>query len=132
MNLIAPHISIVSFRFQEMAGEFPAFGEVFVNERDLYLCHSLQMASMYSKPMTQAARNAEPMNVVGVMGIGHCSGVTKYWAREGLVDEIPKIMIIPKAPVSTRLFMGTVKYGTLGMIGYGIYRLTVPYLRRLL
>jgi pheromone shutdown protein TraB len=115
-----------------MAGEFPAFGEVFVNERDLYLCYSLQMASMYSKPMTHAARNAEPMNVVGVMGIGHCNGVTKYWSREGLEQEIPKIMIIPRAPLSTRIFKNTIKYGTLGMIGYGIYRLTAPYLRKLL
>lgn len=29
----------------EMAGEFPALGEVFVNERDIYLTHSLQIAT---------------------------------------------------------------------------------------
>lgn len=52
---------------KEMAGEFPAFGEVFVNERDLYLCHSLQMASMYTQAITPSAFLNEPVNVVGVM-----------------------------------------------------------------
>ena len=30
----------------EMAGEFPALGTVFVNERDVFLTHSLQLAAM--------------------------------------------------------------------------------------
>jgi pheromone shutdown protein TraB len=117
---------------KEMAGEFPAFGEVFVNERDLYLCYSLQMAAMYTKPLTLAAKKAEPINIVGVMGIGHCAGVTRNWTRQGLAEEIPKIMIIPKTPLSTRIFGKTIKYGTYGLIGYGLYRLTAPYLRKLL
>jgi pheromone shutdown protein TraB len=29
----------------EMAGEFPALGTVFVNERDVFLTHSLQLAA---------------------------------------------------------------------------------------
>lgn len=119
---------------KEMAGEFPAFGEVFVNERDLYLCYSLQMASMHTKSLaqTQGAKQSEPINVVGVMGIGHCAGITKNWERRGLVEEIPRIMIIPRASLSTRIFKNTVKYGTLGMVGYGIYRITAPYLRKIL
>lgn len=59
---------------KEMAGEFPAFGEVFVNERDLYLCYSLQMASMHTKALQPIAQKSEPINIVGVMGIGHCAG----------------------------------------------------------
>lgn len=117
---------------KEMAGEFPAFGEVFVNERDVYLCYSLQMASMHSKAFSLAAKRAEPINVVGVMGIGHCAGVEKHWKKDNLAEQIPKIMIIPKAPLSTRVFKNTVKYGTLGLIGYGMWRVTAPYLRRLL
>lgn len=113
---------------KEMAGEFPAFGEVFVNERDLFLCYSLQTASMHTKALALP----EPPNIVGVMGIGHCAGIKKIWNKEGLVEEIPRIMTIPKAPISTRIFRKTVKYGTLAMIGYGIYRITAPYLRKLL
>lgn len=29
----------------EMAGEYPAFGEVFLDERDIYLTYSLQAAA---------------------------------------------------------------------------------------
>lgn len=117
---------------KEMAGEFPAFGEVFVNERDLYLCYSLQMAASYTRYQQQNARSDVPQTVVGVMGIGHCAGVIKNWERAGLIDEIPKIMIIPKVPISTRIFKNTIKYGTLGLIGYGLYKLTSPYIRKLL
>lgn len=117
---------------KEMAGEFPAFGEVFVNERDIFLCHSLQAASMFAKPMTFNARNAPAINIVGVMGIGHCAGVVRNWERKGLAEEIPKIVTIPPTSMSTRIFKNTIKYGTWGMIGYGIYRLTAPHIRKLL
>lgn len=30
----------------DMAGEYPAFGEVFLDERDIYLTNSLQAAAM--------------------------------------------------------------------------------------
>lgn len=140
---------------KEMAGEFPAFGEVFVNERDLYLCYSLQMASMRNSMSTsmlaQKAQKVEPqytvgkyksrsgmeevtnfISVSGVLGIGHCAGVAKHWDKKWCAEEIPRIMIIPRAPLSTRVFKNTVKYGTMAAIGYGVYRLTAPYLRRLL
>lgn len=121
---------------KEMAGEFPAFGEVFVNERDLYLCYSLQMASMRNSMSTsmlaQKAQKVEPQYTVGVLGIGHCAGVARHWDKKWCAEEIPRIMIIPRAPLSTRVFKYTVKYGTMAAIGYGVYRLTAPYLRRLL
>lgn len=118
---------------KEMAGEFPAFGEVFVNERDLYLCYSLQMASMMGeRVVSQGSLKPEPTSIVGVLGIGHCAGVTRNWTKQGLIEKIPLIMTIPKATLSTRIFKNTVKYGTLGMIGYGIYRVAAPYLRKLL
>lgn len=118
---------------REMAGEFPKFGQVFVDERDLYLCYSLQLASLHSRhQLQQSNRPLEPFNVVGVMGIGHCAGVTKYWnSKKAIAEEIPKIMTIPPASVSTRVFGATVKYGTLALVGYGVYRLTAPYIRRI-
>lgn len=112
---------------KEMAGEFPAFGEVFVNERDLYLCYSLQMASMHAKPL----KYTEPVNIVGVFGIGHCAGIKKIWNKEGIVEEIPKIMIIPKAKLSTRIFKNTVKYGTLGYISYQVGKLLFGLVKRI-
>jgi pheromone shutdown protein TraB len=118
---------------KEMAGEFPKFGEVFVTERDLYLCYSLQLATLHSRQqLAQTNRPLEPYNVVGVMGIGHCAGVQKFWnSKAPIADEIPKIMVIPKTSMSTRIFGKTIKYGTFALVGYGIYRITAPYLRKL-
>lgn len=37
----------------DMAGEYPAFGEVFLDERDIYLTNSLQAAALSKlKPKT--------------------------------------------------------------------------------
>lgn len=117
---------------KEMAGEFPKFGEVFVSERDLYLCYSLQLAALHSRQqLAQSNRPLEPFNVVGVMGIGHCAGVQKFWPKKGIAEEIPKIMTIPQASTSTRVFGKTIKYSTYALVGYGIYRITAPYLRKL-
>jgi pheromone shutdown protein TraB len=63
---------------KEMAGEFPEFGQVFVNERDMYLCYSLQLAALNSRSQYQTTQKVEPFNVVGVMGIGHCAGLYLY------------------------------------------------------
>lgn len=118
---------------KEMAGEFPAFGEVFVNERDTFLCYSLQMASahpQFPKFQRTVKSSGEPLKVVGVMGIGHCAGVIKKWGNVD-INEIPKIMIIPPASLSTRVFKFTVKYGTLSLIGYGIFKISKPLVQKL-
>ncbi|XP_067618292.1 traB domain-containing protein isoform X2 [Eurosta solidaginis] len=51
---------------QEMAGEFPAFSEVFVKERDLFLCHSLQLAALPQAP-SDGSSAPRPVRVVGVV-----------------------------------------------------------------
>lgn len=117
---------------KEMAGEFPKFGEVFVNERDLYLCYSLQLASLHSRQALQQANKLEEFNVVGILGIGHIAGVTKYFnSKTGIAEEIPKIMTIPRASIGTRIFGASIKYGTYALIGFGVYRLAAPYVRKI-
>lgn len=71
----------------EMGYEFPCLGEVFVKERDLYLTHSLQLAS---HPVP-CARGFMPARVVGIVGIGHMPGIIKHW-RKVRSDEIVPIM----------------------------------------
>ena len=68
----------------EMAGEFPALSSVFVDERDIFLCHSLQMASeaVPAHALTASGHkldNYEPPTVVGVVGIGHMPGIMDKW-----------------------------------------------------
>ncbi|XP_030559378.1 traB domain-containing protein [Drosophila novamexicana] len=112
---------------QEMAGEFPAFSDVFVRERDLYLCHSLQLAAL--PQAAPGAHQVRPVRVVGVVGIGHANGIAKMW---GQVDpeKIPAILEIPPASLSQRLCKNTLKYGLIGLGCYGAFRFVRPRLTR--
>lgn len=103
---------------KEMAGEYPALGDVFVKERDTYLCHSLQIAA---DPDSRVV-SPRPFNVVGVVGIGHTPGIKQLWGKVNS-SEIPKISTIPPASRSNRIAKATIKYGTLTLIGYGLFRI---------
>lgn len=111
----------------EMAGEFPAFGRVFVAERDLYLCHSLQVAALPQ----QLPDGIRPVTVVGVVGIGHAAGIIKHW---GKVDSasIASIVTIPPASFSHRAAKFVIKYGTLSLCAYGVFRFVRPRLSKFL
>lgn len=100
-------------------GEFPAFGEVFVRERDIYLCHSLMVAALPQEHLQRGTK------VVGVVGIGHASGIAANW---GKVDqnEITQILTIPPASLSNRMFKFTLKYGTICLITFGLFRMVRP------
>lgn len=113
---------------EQMAGEYPVFREVFVNERDLYLCHSLTLAAAQTRLLPNG--KSRPVKVVGVVGIGHSAGIAKNW---GKVDEsqIPAILVVPPARLSTRVFKATVKYGLLTLISYGVFRIIRPRVQSL-
>ncbi|XP_017039789.1 traB domain-containing protein [Drosophila ficusphila] len=112
---------------QEMAGEFPAFSDVFVRERDLFLCHSLQLAAL--PQAAPGAQQIRPVRVVGVVGIGHANGIAKMW---GTVDpkKIPAILEIPPASIGQRICTYTLKYGLIGLGCYGAFRFFRPRLTR--
>lgn len=114
---------------EQMAGEYPEFRDVFVSERDLYLCHSLTLAAMPTETLPNG--KPKPVNVVGVVGIGHSAGIARNW---GKVDEskLPEILTIPPVSLSNRIFKTTVRYGFLGLVGYGIFRLLRPKIPNLL
>ncbi|CAD6995268.1 traB domain-containing protein [Ceratitis capitata] len=113
---------------QEMAGEFPAFSDVFVKERDLYLCHSLQLAAL-PQASNDGSGIPRPVRVVGVVGIGHAKGIAEKWGR---VDPqmIPKIMEIPRTRIGFRIFRSTVRYGTAGLILFYLYKNFRPRIPR--
>lgn len=96
------------------------FRDVFVTERDLYLCHSLTIAAL---PQSINVTNGKPqaVKVVGIVGIGHIAGITKNWGNYNESD-LAEILTIPPMSLSTRIFKFTIKYGLLLTIGYGIFR----------
>lgn len=114
---------------QEMAGEFPEFSEVFVKERDIFLCHSLQLAALPQMP-TDGSGIPRPVRVVGVVGIGHANGIAEKW---GKVDPscIPEIMKIPPGRLSTRLAWYSFQASVCSLLLYQGYRILKPCLKRL-
>lgn len=109
----------------QMADEYPVFRDVFVTERDIYLCHSLTVAAL---PQSIGADGKpKPVNVVGVVGIGHTAGIVNNWGKVK-EDQLANIMSIPKPKLSTRMFKFTVKTSVLILCGYGIYKIGKPRL----
>ncbi|XP_050699907.1 traB domain-containing protein-like isoform X4 [Eriocheir sinensis] len=102
----------------EMTGQFPAISEVFVKERDLYLCRSLQVAAHTPPGMA-------PRVVVGVVGIGHVPGIVERWGTVTDRDIAP-IMRIPPPTLSSRILKTSAKLSFYGLICYGVYRWVLP------
>ncbi|XP_043266705.1 traB domain-containing protein isoform X2 [Venturia canescens] len=103
----------------EMAGEFPAFGEVFVKERDLYLTHSLQLACL---PQRIGNNSWKPSRVVGVVGIGHMRGIIENWGKVQPSEILP-IMRIPPPSLSSRILRITIKASLVGAVIYVGYKI---------
>ena len=71
---------------EEMTGEFPALSRVFVQERDLCLAHSLQLAADDAAAEAKANNFPEAPSVVGVVGIGHVAGIINYFGTVSEAD----------------------------------------------
>ena len=103
----------------DMAGEYPALGKVVVDERDIYLTHSLQMAS--GPRLHKISRDEEPPCVVGVVGLGHSVGINRLWS----VDQYPflaDILTVPPPSLSSKIIKFTLKVSLLTVGGFVVYR----------
>ncbi|XP_026328611.1 traB domain-containing protein-like [Hyposmocoma kahamanoa] len=99
---------------EEMAEEFPALKRVFVVERDMYLCHSLQVAALQPR--------REPCRIVGVVGIGHVAGIVEHWGKIKPQD-IPPLLKVPPPSLSTRIIRVSVRVACVGALMYAGYKL---------
>jgi pheromone shutdown protein TraB len=74
-------------------GEFPALSRVFVQERDLFLAHALRVA--VDSPVKFVPEQCTPHHIttndppviVGVVGIGHVSGIVANWDKVNISIE---------------------------------------------
>nr|CAG4634970.1 EOG090X0AQH [Alona affinis] len=105
---------------EEMTGEFPTLSRVFVDERDLCLAHSMQLAA--TDAASEAERLSEPPVVVGVVGIGHVSGIKRYFGQVSETD-VRKVMKVPPPSRSRRVIVLSVKLSVAGLLCYGCYRI---------
>ncbi|XP_028169656.1 traB domain-containing protein-like isoform X2 [Ostrinia nubilalis] len=99
---------------EEMAEEFPALKRVFVVERDMFLCHSLQVAALQPR--------REPCRIVGVVGIGHVAGIVEHWGKIRQQDIAP-LLKVPPPSLSTRVIRVSVRVACVGAVVYAAYKL---------
>nr|CAG4641085.1 EOG090X0AQH [Eulimnadia texana] len=116
---------------KEMTGEFPALSRVFVQERDLCLAHSLQIAATAAHEQQRMRQDTKTPSVVAVVGIGHVPGMINYFGKVKESD-VRQVMIVPPPSRSGKIFVTVVKYGLFGLVCYGAYKvLPVPRLGQL-
>lgn len=112
----------------EMAGEFPDFNRVFVQERDILLTNSLQWAAntdpnhLFKRGPEDTELFDEAPRVVGIVGIGHMSGISKNWLKV-TPEMIPPLMRIPPPSRSSKVIKAVFKLSLAGVVVYGCYKL---------
>ena len=104
---------------EELGGEFPGFKRVLLDERNIYLAHSIY----------QWAQNSEtslgPQRVVAIVGIGHVSGIVENWGKT-TDKQIRSLNEIPTKSKTRRIISKTIKYCTFALLIYAGYRVMVP------
>ena len=115
----------------EMAGEFPGLSSVFVNERDIFLAHSLQMAAD-AIPRGRVISDLSPRTVVGVVGIGHLPGIVERWGTV-TQEQVRAVTKVEPPSLMARAAVFTVKSLFYGGCLYGAYKvLRAPVSRMLI
>lgn len=103
----------------EEIGATAGIYKAFVTERDLVLCHSLQYAAV--KQRDPVSGTLKPLNVVGVVGIGHSAGIVKNWGHV-TTAQVKDFMVVPPERMSVRLARPSIRIGLIALCGYGVYR----------
>lgn len=111
---------MVTLLMGELASELPGVARVFVDERDKILaCSLMRVANCAQEPYGPA------VVVVGVVGMGHVSGIEANWMDRGSVGQMRELLQVPSPSRTSRVIWTVVKVGTgLGLAGltaFGIY-----------
>lgn len=93
---------MVQLLMGELTSKFPEVYEVFVNERDKILAHSLMVSANCAQEP-----HGPPVTVVGVMGVGHVTGVCSYWMDVG---DIRPLMLTPEPSLASMAVWSGVKF----------------------
>lgn len=104
---------------QELGGEFPGFKRVLLDERNVYLAHSIyQWAQNYETSIG-------PQRIVAIVGIGHVAGILENWGKT-TNDDIVRLNEVPKTSNTRRIISRTIKYCSIALLAYIGYRAIVP------
>lgn len=106
---------------EEMAGTYPSMSRVFVDERDTFLAYSLRQAA--DAPFQSGC--SEPPVVVGVVGIGHMSGIQQKF-NTVKAQEVAQVIQIPPASQTSKYFKMTFKASFWALAAFGLYKFCKP------
>uniref|UniRef100_A0A6G1SNJ5 TraB domain-containing protein n=1 Tax=Aceria tosichella TaxID=561515 RepID=A0A6G1SNJ5_9ACAR len=103
----------------ELGSQFPGFKRVLLDERDIYLSHSIY----------KWAQNCEtslgPPRIVAIVGIGHVQGIIANWGKT-TDEQIRALNVIPETSRTEVVVTKTVKYFTIAFVLYVGYCCLVP------
>lgn len=108
----------------EIQNEYPSLSHVLVQERDVFLTYSLQLAATPRVDVRDPQRRL-PTTVVGVVGIGHTGGIIENWGKVR-DEDIPPLLSIPPPSLTSRLLLQSFKYSAVSLIAFGCYRFLLP------
>lgn len=101
---------------REMAGEFPALSQIFVQERDQYMAYGLRTllrnATLLKRRQNPNVADLDPVVIVSVVGIGHTPGIAKHWKGWTRNADINSLLMIPARSRTAVLF----RYGMAGAL----------------
>lgn len=104
---------------EELGGQFPGFKRVLLDERNIYLAHTIY----------RWAQNSEtsfgPQRLVAVVGIGHVAGIVENWGKT-TEEQMRSLDIIPKTSKTKKIVTKSIKYCALALLIYVGYRAVTP------
>lgn len=102
-------------------GTYPSMSRVFVDERDTFLAYSLRQAA--DAPFQSGC--SEPPVVVGVVGIGHMSGIQQKF-NTVKAQEVAQVIQIPPTSRTSKYFKMTFKASFWALAAFGLYKFCKP------
>lgn len=104
---------MVSLLVGELSSELPGLSRVFVDERDMILANSLmRAANCVVEPY------GPPIRVVGVVGMGHVTGIEKNWMKS---CDIRPLLVVPPPSRSSVILSKSIKLVLLGLMCVGTF-----------
>lgn len=104
---------------EELGGQFPGFKRVLLDERNVYLAHSIYMWAQNSEASFGSQR------LVAIVGIGHVAGIVENWGKT-TNEQVRSLEVIPETSRTRKVVTKTIKYCTLALIIYAGYRAFTP------
>lgn len=110
---------ILESLLQELAGEYPGFKKVLLDERNIYLAHSIYHYAQNSET------SLGPQKIVAIVGIGHVGGIVENWGTT-TDEQITSLNEMPKVSKTEIVIKKSIKYCSLILLVYIGYRTLVP------